>query len=325
MTASKKWTVSLFLLLVGVVAAGPVLAGSAVIGSVAGSMNATVGGQAALPNTTIVSGDSLEVNEGAAVVAMDDSNRMVFSRQTSASFLRDSSEVTVLLSRGSVSLYHPRDGVALRVKVGEITVEPAKGFKTLGEVAMVGGGIVITAKEGSLRVAGSGSALEVAKGRTVTIPNQSARAATPGPARPAAGAASAAWQIASVAAGGTSAVLSGVAISHANSAKDAATAASTAATAANATAAQADADAIAATAAATAATTAATAAGTNAAAATTAAQAADADAIAATTAANNAQATANLVGCAIDKVTPTVTVNGAKVSPYVPPAGSKCP
>lgn len=322
MTASRnlRRTVSLFLwlVLVGVVAAAPALAGSAVIGSVAGSMNATVGGQAALPNTTIVSGDTLEVNEGAAVVAMDDSSRMVFSRQTSVSFLRDPNEVTLLLSRGSVSLYHPPDGMAVRVKVGEVTVEPAKGFKTLGEVAMVSGGVVVTAKEGSLRVESSGSALEVAKGKTVTILTKSARAATPGSARPVAGAAPAGWQIASVAAAGTSAVLSGLAVSRADGAKDAANAATAAANAANATAAQADTDAKAAT----------TAANS----AITAANAADADAIAATAAAQAAAAAAkanatliNTVGCAIDKVAPSVTVNGVKVSPYTPPAGSTCP
>ncbi|HEY6293431.1 MAG TPA: hypothetical protein VI455_17910, partial [Terriglobia bacterium] len=55
------------LLLLGVLAAAPVYAGSAVIGSVAGSLNATVGGQALLPNTVIFSGDSLQVKDGAAV------------------------------------------------------------------------------------------------------------------------------------------------------------------------------------------------------------------------------------------------------------------
>ena len=40
---------SLCLVLLGLVAAVPVFAGSAVVGSVAGSMNATVGGQTLLP------------------------------------------------------------------------------------------------------------------------------------------------------------------------------------------------------------------------------------------------------------------------------------
>jgi hypothetical protein len=264
---------------------------------------------------------------------------MVFGRQTVASFLRDADEVTVLLSHGNLSLYHPQEGVALRVKVGDITVAPAKGFKTLGEVATVGDNIVITAKEGALRVEGNGSALEVAKGKTISLPSRAARAAAPGSSRPVVGAAGIGWQVASVAAGGTSAALSAVAISRASGAKDAANTANT-------TAGQAVTAANAASTAAQAATTAATTAGVNAAAATaaanaatTAATAADADAVAATaaakaataaanaaTAASTANATAiNTVGCALDVVNPNVTVNGKKVSPYIPPAGLTCP
>lgn len=303
-----KGQVLLLLLLLGVGTAVPGFAGSAVIGSVAGSMNATLGGQVLLPHTTIVSGDTVEVNEGAAVVAVDDTSRMVFGRQTTASFLRDANEITVLLSHGNLSMYHPQDGTPLRVKVGELTVVPAKGFKTLGEVAMLGSSVVITAKEGSLRVEGRGSALEVAKGKTITIPARAARAATPGSAKPAAGAiAGIGWQVASVAAGGTAAALSGVAISRANGAKDAANAATAAGNAA--------------TAAANAATTAATTADTDAIAATAAANAATAAATAGATA--NAAAI-NTVGCALDVVNPNVTVNGKKVSPYIPPAGSTC-
>jgi len=265
MFRSVSCKVGLCVLLLGLVGAVPVLAGSAVIGSVAGSMNATIGGLALAPNTTVFSGDSLQVNDGVAVVAVDKSSRMVFGRQTAASFLRDTSEVTVLLSRGNLSLFHAQDGAALRIKVGEVTVEPAKGFKTLGEVAMVGGGIVITAREGSLRVAGSGSALDVAKGKTITIPTQSARAAKSAPARPAVGGDSPVLEY--VAAGGAvaGAVLAGVAISRASDAKDAANAATAQALAA-----------------------------------TTAAQTADADAVAATAAAKNAITETDVLGCALN-------------------------
>ncbi len=241
------------LLLLGVVAAAPAFAGSAVIGSVAGSMNATIGGQPLIPNTTIFSGDSLQVNDGVAVVAVDKSSRMVFGRDTTASFLRDPNEVTVLLSRGNVSMYHPQDGAALRLKVGDVTVVPAKGFKTLGEVAMVGGSVVITAKEGSFRVEGNGSALEVAKGKTITIPVKAARAARPGPAgAPAMGDNTTEYLAGgALGAGAAAAILAGIALSRAGGARDAANAATTAANAA--------------TTAATAATTAATAAGASAA------------------------------------------------------------
>jgi hypothetical protein len=223
---SKKWRagVSLFVLLVAMAASVSAFAGSAVVGSVAGSMNATISGQALLPNTTIFSGDSLQVKDGAAVVAVGSGSRLVFGRETEASFLRDANEVTVLLGQGNVSLYRAAEGTGLRVKVGEVSILPAAGYKTLGEVALLGGTIVVTAKEGKLRVEGNGPAVEVVKGKTITL----ARPAR-GPQGAGSGSAgvssSTALQIGAVAAGGTAAVLSGIAISRAGDARDAAAAA----------------------------------------------------------------------------------------------------
>jgi len=92
---------SLYLILLGLVAVGPVFAGLAVVGSVAGTMNATVGGQTLLPNTTLFSGDSLQVKDGVAVVALGNASRMVFGRDTVASFLRDSDEVQYCWARAT--------------------------------------------------------------------------------------------------------------------------------------------------------------------------------------------------------------------------------
>ena len=230
-----KVRVPLFVLLVGMVASTWGFAGSAVIGSVAGSLNATVGGQALMPNTTLFSGDSLQVKDGVAVVAVGKTSRMVFGRDTVASFLRESDEVTVLLGQGNVSMYHPDETVALRVKAGEVLVVPAKGFKTLGEVAMLNGTVVVTAKEGMLRVEGSdGSVVNVAKGKTITVAPRVEQAA--GAAKGAAGAArmsaSTGLQIASVGTSVASTVTAGVAMSRAGDAKTAATNATSAATAA---------------------------------------------------------------------------------------------
>jgi len=237
-----KWRVPVLVLLLGLVAALPTFAGSAVIGSVAGSMNATVGGQTLLPNTALFSGDSLQVKDGVAVVAMGNGSRMVFGRDTVASFLRDTNEVTVLLSQGLVSVYHPEGSAAMRVKVGDISVLPVVGFKTLGEVAMLNGTVVVTTKEGSLRVENSGQTVDVAKGKTIAIPAKTARAPQGGAAAGgAAGGAhmsgATALSVAGLGASGASVVTSSVAVSRAGGAKDAATmassTASSAATAAN--------------------------------------------------------------------------------------------
>ena len=237
------------IVLVAALAVVPAFGGSAVVGSVAGSMNATLGGQALIPNTTIFSGDSLQVKDGAAVVAVGRGSRLVFGRETVASFLREASEVTVLLGQGNVSLYQGQAGVNLRVKVGTVTVAPTGEFKTLGEIAMVNGAVVVTAKEGKLRVEGNGPVQEVVKGKTIMVSAKAARSPQGGAAGAGSGSAgmstSTALGIGSVAAGGTSAVMSGVAISRAGDAKSAAAAANATAgdavAAANAAAASADA------------------------------------------------------------------------------------
>ena len=148
----------------------PMLAGSAAVGSVAGSRNATLSGEALVPNTTVFSGDHLQVRDGVAVVAMEQGNRMVFGRETQASFLREAKDVTVTLTRGNVSLYHPGAGSGVQVKAGDVTVSPAAGYKTMGEVAMLAGSVVVTAMEGMLRVENQGRTEQDAGGETVTLP-----------------------------------------------------------------------------------------------------------------------------------------------------------
>ncbi len=218
-----RWRMPMLLLLSGILSSVPAFAGSVVIGSVSGSTNATLSGAALVPNTTIFSGDSLQVKDGVAVVAVGKSSWMVFGRETEASFLRETKEVTVLLSHGNVSLSHPDDNVALRVKVGDISVAPASGFKTVGDVAMLNGAVVVTAKEGLLRVEGEGQGVEVAKGKTLTVLPKARRSpATGGVAH---AASSSWWTVGSFASGALAAVLAGVAISRANNARDAGVAA----------------------------------------------------------------------------------------------------
>jgi len=234
--------VTLLAVLVGAVATIPALAGSAVIGSVAGSMNATVGGQTLLPNTTIFSGDSLQVRDGVAVIAVGNNSRVILGRDSAASFLRNSTsnEVTVLLSQGGVSMLHPTDGTPVRVKVGDVSVTPSAGFKTLGEVAMLNGSLVVTAKEGSLQVEGHGVNKSVATGKTIVIAPKTAQGGGGGGW----GSSSTVLEVMAVGAGAAAAILAGVAMSRAGSANtaaneaiSAANAATSAAQAANSTAA----------------------------------------------------------------------------------------
>src|SRR5579863_30026 len=276
--------------LLAALAVAPVYAGSAVVGSVAGSLNATVGGQALVPNTVIFSGDSLQVRDGAAVIALENGNRMALGRETEASFVRETNAVEVVLGQGDVSMYQADQRTGLKVKAGDYEVAPAGAYKTLGEVAMLNGVVTVTSKEGTLKVAGAGRTVEVAQGKTLTLGTKTARAPQTGGSQTLGGNTDVLLDAGALAAGVVAAILAGISIKRADDAKSAADAAnSTAGTAA-----------------------------TNAAAAQSAASAADSDAIAA---ANNA----NLAGCAIDVLTEDVYGVGVVPSPYIPPAGFSCP
>ncbi|HEX5413097.1 MAG TPA: hypothetical protein VFZ27_14695 [Terriglobia bacterium] len=237
----KRSSLVRFLLaLVGVMGIGlmPLLGGSAAVGSIAGSRNATLSGEALVPNTTVFSGDNLQVSDGVAVVALDEGNRMVFGHQTEASFLRQAKDVTVLLRRGNVSMYHPGSGAGVEVKAAGVTVRPAAGSAARGEVAMLDGSLVVTAKEGSLQVERQGRTEHVPEGKTVTLP-VTAAAPAPTPAAPPSGnphiTTATTLGVLAVGAGSAAAVLAGLGLSRSNDAKDAANAATTAAN--NATAA----------------------------------------------------------------------------------------
>jgi len=225
---------TLFALLTGAVASVPAMAGSAVIGSVAGSRNATVAGQSLLPNTTIFSGDSLQVRDGVAVISVSNNSRVVFGHDTVASFVREANNVTVLMSQGNVSMLHPANGSPVRVKVGSVSVTPAPGFKTLGEVAMLNGTIVVTAKDGALNVEDHGATKNVTKGQTIVLtPMTADHKGGSGWG----GGGDTGWHIALLGAAGAGAILGGIAMSRAGDANTNAQAATAAGNAANSTAA----------------------------------------------------------------------------------------
>src|SRR3989442_744265 len=157
----------------------PAFGGSNVVGAVVAAKNASVGGVALMPGHTIFSGDDLRVEYGMTMVTMGKGSRLVFGRDTVASFERNSSEVTALLDRGSVSVYHPMDDLMpLRLEVGNLSILPAEGFGTLGEVAVTGEGVVIKTAQGLLRVEteGTGQTFQVPKGETVKFVAKTASA-----------------------------------------------------------------------------------------------------------------------------------------------------
>lgn len=159
------------------VACAPVFAGSAIVGSVSGSINASVGGHALLPNSTLFSGDTLKVaGDGGAVVSTLKGSRLTFGNNAVASFVDGPGAVTVVLNQGGVALNRPASGDKVRVKVGDVSITPVEGFNSIGEVAMNGDSALITAKEGSLNVeSDNGKPVNVAKGKTITVAVKNAR------------------------------------------------------------------------------------------------------------------------------------------------------
>ena len=176
-TASCVWAMAWVLALASTVAIGSPMP----LGSLVGSRNATLDGQAPLPHTTLLEGDNVRVADGLAMVTLGQGNRMVLGRQTQASFLRQADTVTVSLSQGNLSLYHPQASRSFRIQAGDVTVSPAGGSRTLGEVAMVDGILAVTAKDGALQVEKAGAVQEVSRGKTITVTTADAAAPTPVP------------------------------------------------------------------------------------------------------------------------------------------------
>ena len=180
---TRKMGIPWMLALVGMMgfAVATAFSGPAPVGSLVGSKGATLDGQAPLPHTTLLSGDNLRVSNGLAVVTLDQGNRMLLGSNTDASFLQEADGVTVSMTSGNMSLYHPEASKDFRVKIGDVTVAPAHGYRTMGEVAMLNGLLQVTAKDGALQVEQSGKTKEVSKGKTITLSTTADRAPTPVP------------------------------------------------------------------------------------------------------------------------------------------------
>jgi len=286
----------------------PLALAGAALGTIAGAVNATVSGEAIQPDTVVFSGDTLQIGDRGAVVVMTRGNRVVFGQRTAASFRKGSNEVAVLLQGGNLSMFHPTSAESLCVRLGPLSVSPMKGFNTLGDVALLNGVAVVTAKEGKLRLEKNGSVVEVRTGQTVTVSTKVAREPQGAPSAGAGapthlGGSSSLVQWITLGAGTVGATVGLVALSHSNNANDNANRALAASSAAASTA--------------NSALTAAQGAMSDAATAAAAAQAASEAAV---EAALLGEAAANAVGCDLNKF----ANSEGKPSPYTPFHGFTC-
>jgi len=312
MSGAKRLRSTLIMVTVGMMACAPAFGGSRVVGTLAGSMNATVEGLSPEPSATIFAGQHLRVKDGEAVVATATGVRLIFGRNTSAWFPSAQDEVAVQLEQGDVSVYVPSGGPRLRVNAGGVSLTPVGGFPTLCQLAMRGDFIGVVSRKGAVRMEGNGAPVEVPAGKEITIRTRNAASPQGAPAGSGGSTARAGGggggpsvlTVAALAAGVTGAVVGFVGIHKANTANNEAKTADSAANAAS---------------------SAATAAATAATAATQAATAATAAANSATSAATAAGLLAvtlnNQLGCLLNQLAGEVN----KPSPYTPPSGQSCP
>jgi len=179
MAPACAWVLVCLMALAATATAG----GADAVGSLVGSRNATLDGYAPLPHTVLLSGDQVAVKEGLALMTLERGNRMILGRDSEAVFLREAGLLTVRMARGNLSVYHAPDGSTLRIKAGDVIVAPAGGPGALGEITLGHGLLVVTARDGRLKVEKEGATREVEEGHTLTVAATSSR--TPKAAAPA--------------------------------------------------------------------------------------------------------------------------------------------
>ncbi|MGD0779120.1 MAG: FecR domain-containing protein [Candidatus Solibacter sp.] len=168
--AKKHTRVRVLLPLLFSALAASAFAGSTVVGSVVSSTETVIGGHPVFVGNTVFSGDTLKIGDGAAEVALAGGSLIILARETEATFERESDRVTVQLGRGMVTLRSGADEAArIRLAVGGIMVEPARGTATLAQVSLSGRDVTVSTKEGSLEVERFGRRVELPKGKAIKI------------------------------------------------------------------------------------------------------------------------------------------------------------
>jgi hypothetical protein len=149
---------------------------ASVIGVVTESSKASIGGSPVLRGQTVLSGDSLLVGEGAAVILLAPTTptaravTVTLRRDTQVSFQREPDGSTIaLLARGDLSFSHESGNPDFGVRTGNVTIRPASHLRTLGVVTISEGALTIAAASGSVRLEESGQPMEIPEGKAVRL------------------------------------------------------------------------------------------------------------------------------------------------------------
>jgi hypothetical protein len=143
---------------------------ASVIGVVTESSKASIGGSPALRGQTVLSGDSLRVGDGAAVILLAPATTITLRRDTQVSFQREQDGSTIaLLAQGDLSFSHNGGNPDFSVRTRNVTVRPASHLRTLGVVTIREGALTIAAASGSVRLEESGQPMEIPEGKAVRL------------------------------------------------------------------------------------------------------------------------------------------------------------
>jgi len=155
---------------------------ASVIGVVTESSQASIGGSPVLRGQTVLDGDRMLVGDGAAVILLADTTKVIVRGDTEVSFERDRDGAALArLSRGDVSFSHDGDNPEIRVQTGNITVRPSTHLHTQGIVTIRDGALTIAAASGSVRVEGLGQPIDIPEGKAARLqPDADAGANTAG-------------------------------------------------------------------------------------------------------------------------------------------------
>jgi len=141
-----------------------------VIGIVTESSKASIAGSPALRGQTVLSGDSLLVGDGAAVILVAPATTITLRRDTQVSFQREQDGSTIaLLARGDLSFSHSGGNPDFGVRTGNVTIRPSSHLRTLGFVTIREGALTIAAASGSVRLEETGQPIEIPEGKAVRL------------------------------------------------------------------------------------------------------------------------------------------------------------
>src|SRR5947207_3829414 len=151
------------------ITSGLALAGLNPVGFLVGSVATTIDGHDAVSGAALFDEDNFRVgNNGLAVAKLSGGREFVLGRDSVASISQGAGSVILNLNAGRVSI-QAEEGKSLRVKAGELLIEPVPGGMATGYVALINGQLSVMVKEGHFRLSGPGLSLLATKGKPISL------------------------------------------------------------------------------------------------------------------------------------------------------------